>query len=81
MTNINILMLGVCYKKYCHSDYVYNAEQKEEILIRQERIELIRQFVSWFGKDCIDCLLADREFVGHIWLDFLTQNNIKYYIG
>ena len=77
--NINILMLGVCYKNIA-IPIMFTMLNKRGNSDTAERIELIRQFVSWFGKDCIDCLLADREFVGHIWLDFLTQNNIKYYI-
>jgi len=24
--------------------------------------------------------LADREFIGHKWIDFLNTNNIRYYI-
>lgn len=28
-----------------------------------ERIELIIQYIEWFGKENINCLLADREFV------------------
>ena len=32
------------------------------------------------GKDCIDCLLADREFVGNQWLKFLNDNSITYHI-
>lgn len=33
----------------------------------EERIALIDDFINWFGSDCIDCLLADREFVGKEW--------------
>jgi hypothetical protein len=36
--------------------------------------------IEWFGKESIDCLLADREFVGGIWLEFLNGKNIRYYI-
>jgi hypothetical protein len=42
-----------------------------------ERIDLIQKFIYWFGKDCIDCLLADREFVGEDWLNYLNLNNIR----
>jgi len=41
---------------------------------------LLKKFIEWFGVDKIDCLLADREFIDHKWLDFLNKNNIKYYI-
>ncbi len=78
-SNINILMLGVCYKNIA-IPIMFKMLDKRGNSDTAERIELIRQFVNWFGKDCIDCLLADREFVGHIWLNFLTQNRIKYYI-
>ncbi|HZW78528.1 MAG TPA: transposase [Flavobacteriaceae bacterium] len=28
----------------------------------------------------MDCLLADREFVGRDWVSFLNENNIRYHI-
>src|SRR5690554_4351099 len=40
----------------------------------------MKDFIDWFGKDCIDCLLADREFVGKEWLGFLNENKIRYHI-
>src|SRR5690554_3533442 len=46
----------------------------------RERIALMKDFIDWFGKDCIDCLLADREFVGKEWLGFLNENKIRYHI-
>ena len=36
--------------------------------------DLIKQFVNWFGRECIDCLLADREFVGNQWLVFSIKS-------
>jgi hypothetical protein len=41
---------------------------------------LIKQYIEWFGKQNINCLLADREFVGSKWLEFLNNENIRYYI-
>lgn len=78
-SNINILMLGICYKNIA-IPLMFKMLDKRGNSDTSERIELIRQFMNWFGKDCIDCLLADREFVGHLWLDFLNKNNIRYYI-
>jgi len=46
----------------------------------QERIDLIKKYIDWFGKETIDCLIADREFVGDKWLEFLNGNSIRYYI-
>lgn len=46
----------------------------------QERIALVKNFIEWFGKDRIDCLLADCEFVGEQWWEILTRNQIRYHI-
>ncbi|WP_413514150.1 transposase [Myroides odoratus] len=45
-----------------------------------ERKELIDIFIKCFGKDRIDCVLADREFVGEDWINYLNNKLIKYYI-
>jgi len=75
-SNINILMLGVCYKN-TSIQLIFNMLYKRG---SSERIDLVSKFIEWFGKDKIDCLLADREFIGYKWLNFLNENNIKYYI-
>ncbi len=46
----------------------------------QERISLVERFIRLFGKECIDCLVADREFVGDQWIEFLNHEQIRYYI-
>ena len=46
----------------------------------KERIDLLRKYIQWFGKPSIDCLLADREFVGGKWLEFLNDEKIRYHI-
>jgi len=77
--NINILMLGVSYKNVAFP-LMFKMLNKQGNSDMPERIELIEQYVDWFGIDTIDCLLADREFVGDKWLKFLNDNNIRYYI-
>ena len=78
-SNINILMLGICYKNMA-IPLMFKMLNKRGNSDTAERIELVKQFISWFGTDCIDCLLADREFIGYHWLDFLNKNKIRYYI-
>ena len=46
----------------------------------QERIELIERFINLFGKESIDCLVADREFVGEKWVKYLNSKSIVYFI-
>src|SRR5690606_40561484 len=43
----------------------------------QERITLVQNFIDWFGLDSIDCILADREFIGEKWLGFLNEHRIR----
>lgn len=77
--NINILMLGIRYKNVAFP-LMFKMLDKRGNSDTQERIDLVRQYVEWFGKESIDCLLADREFVWDKWLEFLNGNNIRYYI-
>ena len=77
--NINILMLGISYKNVAFP-LMFKMLDKRGNSDTQERIDLVRQYLEWFGKESIDCLLADREFVGDKWLEFLNENNIRYYI-
>lgn len=77
--NINILMLGVSYKNVAFP-LMFKMLDKRGNSDTEERIDLVKKYIEWFGKESIDCLLADREFVGDKWLTFLNQNNIRYYI-
>lgn len=77
--NINILKLGVSYKNVAFP-LMFKMLDKRGNSDMTERIELIKQYIEWFGKENIDCLLADREFVGDKWMEFLNENKIRYYI-
>lgn len=46
----------------------------------KERIDLMQRFIGLFGINSIDCLLADREFIGDQWMGFLNINRIRYHI-
>ena len=53
---------------------------KRENSNTSDRIALVQDFVDCFGKDCIVCLLSDREFAGEQRLNFLKYNKICYFI-
>ena len=36
--------------------------------------------MALFGADRIDCLVADREFIGKEWIGWLNEHGIRYYI-
>lgn len=78
-SNINILMLGIVYKGVA-IPILFKMLDKRGNSKTSERIELIRKFTSLFGEECIDCLVADREFIGKDWIRFLNNQEIKYYI-
>lgn len=41
---------------------------------------MIQRFIRLFGSASLDCLTADREFVGEHWIKYLNDNRIRYYI-
>jgi len=45
-----------------------------------QRIELMRRYLDMYGAESLRFLLADREFVGREWMDFLCENNVPFAI-
>ena len=78
-TNINIFMLGVVYKGVAFP-LLFSMLDKRGNSNSQERIALVNRFIKLFGKHVIKSIVADTEFVGDSWLNFLNSNGIKYYI-
>lgn len=78
-SNINIFMLGIVYQGVAFP-LLFSMLNKRGNSNSQERIDLINRFINLFGVESIASLVADREFVGEDWLEFLNQNKIKYYI-
>ena len=42
-----------------------------------ERIALIKRFIRVFGKDKIHQILADREFIGEKWFNWLNKMKLS----
>lgn len=77
--DINIFMLGIVYQGVAFP-LLFTMLPKKGNSNSQERIELIDRFIGLFGHTCIESLVADREFVGREWIEYLNFNNIKYHI-
>jgi len=45
-----------------------------------QRIELMQHYLDLFGVESIRFLLADREFAGREWMDFLCENHVPFAI-
>lgn len=77
--DINIFMLGITYRNIAFP-LIFKILDKKGNSNSGERIALINRFIKHFGKECIDCLMADREFVGEEWIRFLNEQKLRYYI-
>ena len=77
--DINILVLAIVYKGVAFP-VLYKMLPKFGNSSTQERIELIQRFIHLFGSGSIECLLADREFIGQNWISWLNNLVIRYHI-
>lgn len=78
-SNINILVLAVVYQGVAFP-VLFTMMPKFGNSSTSERIELMQRYIDLFGRESIDCLLADREFVGEKWVGYLNFNRIRYHI-
>ncbi len=79
VANITVLVLAVVYQGVAFP-VMFTMLPKFGNSSTTERIELMELYINLFGADTIDCLLADREFVGEHWLGYLNFNHIRYHI-
>ena len=77
--DINIFMLGIVYEGVAYP-LLFSMLDKKGNSNTIERTELIERYIRLFGHKTIDCLLADREFVGEYWIGYLNDNKIRYHI-
>jgi len=77
--DINILVLAIVYQGVAFP-ILFKMMPKFGNSSAQERIDLIQEFIELFGENSIECLLADREFIGDQWLAYLNHHYIRYYI-
>lgn len=78
-TDINIFMFSVCYDGIAFP-ILWEMLAKRGNSNSQKRIGLIERFIELFGKDCIEAIVADREFIGNKWLSFLQAEQIPFHI-
>jgi hypothetical protein len=76
---INFLVLSVVHEGIAFPLFWLFLSKKGNSHTR-ERIALINQFIEVFGAHKIDCLLADREFIGAKWFAYLQAHHIRFHI-
>jgi hypothetical protein len=78
-TNINVLTLAIVYDGVAFPILI-SMLHKQGNSHTQERIDIIERYIRLFGYHAIDCLAADREFVGEKWMKYLNDRKIRYNI-
>jgi hypothetical protein len=76
---INFLVLSVVHDGMAFPLFWILLPKKGNSHTR-ERIALLNQFLAVFGAQKIDCLVADREFIGEKWFTYLQEHHIRFHI-
>ena len=79
VTNINALVIAVVYQGVAFP-VLFKLMPKFGNSSTADRIELLDRYIGLLGVETIECLLADREFVGEDWLAYLNFHRIRYHI-
>jgi hypothetical protein len=77
--NINILTIAIIYKGIAIPVH-WVLLPKRGNSNHEERINLIQSLLTFIPKDRIAGLLADREFIGDIWLKALVKMELPFVI-
>jgi hypothetical protein len=77
--DVNILVLAIVTRRF-RVPLLWTLIPHQGNSDTCQRIALMRRYLTLFGAASIECLLADREFIGARWMDFLNQNDIPFVI-
>jgi hypothetical protein len=77
--NINVLTLAIVYQGIAFPILIKMLDKRGNSHT-QERISMMKKYEQLFGYQTVDCLLADREFIGEDWINYLNINQLRYYI-
>ncbi len=78
--DVNILMLAVVTRRFRVPLIWSVLDNRGGTSDSGERIALMQRYLAIFGAASVRLLLADREFIGLEWMDFLNKNNIPFAI-
>jgi hypothetical protein len=78
-TDINILMLSVCYKGVS-IPLIWKLLPKRGNSNAKERNAVLNTYIQFFGSENIKAFMADREFIGEDWFNDLIIQEVPFYI-
>ena len=77
-TDINILMLSVCYQGV-EISVLWKILPKRGNSNAHERQELFQEYLELFGLGTVSAFMPDREFIGEEWFDYLIHERVPFY--
>ncbi|MDA9009600.1 IS4 family transposase [Alphaproteobacteria bacterium] len=77
--DINILTLAIVTNRF-RVPLMWSLLDHQGNSDSDQRIALIQRYLDLFGAASIEMLLADREFRGCRWMEFLNKNNVPFII-
>lgn len=76
---INILVLSVIYQGLSFP-ILFSTRKGKGNSSWQQRKALMDRFILLFGKESIEYVTADREFIGIRWMRYLREEKIDFYL-
>jgi len=77
--DVNILMLAIATRRF-RVPLMWTVLDKAGNSNAEERIALMRRYLALFWLGSVQLLLADRDFIGLKWLNFLEASGIPFAI-
>lgn len=77
--DVNILVLAIVTRRF-RVPLLWTLLDHQGNSNTEQRIALMKRYLALFDAASIEMLLADREFIGARWMDFLNKNNIPFAI-
>lgn len=77
-TQVNVLCVVVSIGKMAVPLYFEMLDNKSGNSNYENRIQLFKKIIKVIGKDCIEILIMDREFIGYKWLSWLNKEQISF---
>ena len=78
-TPINVLILGIIYKKQCFA-FCWELLDKQGNSSTKQRKDLVNRAIEILGKERTWGLICDREFIGVRWFKYLFDQQIEFHI-
>lgn len=77
--HINLLVLCIAARRV-RIPVMWHVLDRAGNSSNRECIGLLQRYIACCGRDTINIVLADREFIGRQWFEFLVKNDIPFAI-